>query len=207
MSSAAIANLNLYQPLQAAADGRPPRAALQLAVLALLLAILLDGAWQLWRLQRFEGAASQAEQAAVQAEAELATARQNFRAPQADPQLPQRLADLERENRELLRVADYLRLLQAERSAGFSAALDALAERHLGGVWLSAIRLEQGGRDLLLEGASQQPALLPEYLNSLGHSQAFAGRQFARFDIDRDDGGVLRFRLASQAADTKELVR
>ena len=207
MSAGAIANLNLYQPLQAAADGRPPRAALPLAVLLLLLAILVDGAWQLWRLQRLEAATSVAEQTAAQAEADLATARQSFRAPVADPRLPQQLADLERDNRELLRVADYLRLLQAERSGGFSGALDALAERHLDGVWLSVIRLEQGGRDLLLEGASQQPALLPEYLNSLGQSQAFAGRQFARFDIDRDDGGVLRFRLASQAASTEEVAR
>ncbi|MNC46860.1 hypothetical protein D3C75_958930 [compost metagenome] len=95
----------------------------------------------------------------------------------------------------------------AERSAGFSAPLDALAERHLGGVWLSAIRFEQGGRDLLLEGASQQPDLLPGYLNSLGRSPAFAGRQFARFDLDRDEGGVLRFRLASQAATAEETRR
>lgn len=199
-ATAAQPNLNLYQPLRPAADGRPSRALLLLAALALLLGILLDGAWQLWRLYSLDSRLVQAERAAAQAEAELASARQAFREPQADPRLPQRLAEVERDSRELQRVAEYLRVLQAERSAGFSPALDALAERHLAGVWLSAIRLEQGGRDLLLEGASQQPALLPDYLNSLGRSPAFAGRQFARFDLDRDDAGVLRFRLASQAA-------
>lgn len=202
--NAALSNLNLYQPLQPAGGVGPSRVALLLGALALLLAILFDGAWQLWRLQRLEAELAGARQAATRFEAELASARQNFREPQADPRLPQRLAALERDNRELQRLAEYLQVLLAERSGGFSGALDALAERHLGGVWLSAIRLEQGGRDLLLEGASQQPALLPDYLHSLGRSPAFAGRQFARFDLDRDDGGVLRFRLASQAASAME---
>ncbi|SDS97057.1 MSHA biogenesis protein MshI [Pseudomonas oryzae] len=199
----AMPNLNLYQPAQPASAGRPSRALLLCAVLALLLAVLGDAAWQLWRLHGLESLVATAEQEAAQAEAELATARREFREPQADPRLPQRLAEVERDNRELQRVADYLKVLQAERSGGFSPALDALAERHLGGVWLSTIRLEQGGRDLLLEGASQQPALLPVYLNSLGRSPAFAGRQFARFDLERDAADVLRFRLASQAT-TKE---
>lgn len=205
--SATLPNLNLYQPLPSRGEGRPQRRMLLLAVLVLQLAILFDSGWQIWHLYRLEAALAQAQQAATQAEAELAVARQNFREPQADPRLPQRLAALERGNRELQRLAEYMQLLLAERSTGFSGALDALAERHLGGVWLSVIRLEQGGRDLLLEGASQQPALLPEYLNSLGRSPAFAGRQFARFDLDRDEGGVLRFRLSSQAASAEEDAR
>lgn len=201
---APLQNLNLYQPLQAPARGVSPQAVLLLGGLMLLLAILGDGAWQLWRLHGLEGALVEARQAATEAEAELAAARRDFREPQADPRLPPRLASLERDNRELQRLSEYLQALQAERSAGFSPALDALAERHLSGIWLSGIRLERGGRDLLLEGACQHSAQLPEYLASLGRSPTFAGRQFARFDLDRDDGGVLRFRLASQAASAEE---
>ncbi|MCY1421732.1 hypothetical protein D9M71_373960 [compost metagenome] len=203
-ASVSLQNLNLYQPPQADSAGRPAPRLLVLGLLALLLAILADGGWQLWRTQQAQAALTQSRQAAEQAEAELASLRQTFREPQADPRLPQQLAALEAGNRQLQQLAAHLQLLLAERSAGFSAPLDALAERHLGGVWLSAIRFEQGGRDLLLEGASQQPDLLPGYLNSLGRSPAFAGRQFARFDLDRDEGGVLRFRLASQAATAEE---
>lgn len=203
-ASARMQNINLYQPPQAAADGRPAPRLLLLAAVALLLAILLDGGWHFWRLQQLQAAVTATQQTAAQAEAELASLRQGFREPQADPRLPPQLAALEADNRQLQRLGEHLQVLLGERSGGFSGALDALAERHLGGIWLSTIRLEQGGRDLLLEGASQQPELLPGYLDSLGRSPAFAGRQFARFDLDRDPLGILRFRLASQAASSEE---
>ncbi len=204
---AQMQNLNLYQPVQPSGAGRSPARLLLLGGLLLLLAIGADGGWQWWRIQQLQAASQASEQAARQAEAELASLRQTFREPQADPRLPQRLAELEAGNRQLQQLAAHLQGLLAERSGGFSGALDALAERHLSGVWLSAIRLEQGGRELLLEGASQQPELLPGYLDSLGRSPAFAGRQFARFDLDRDEAGVLRFRLASQPARAEEARR
>lgn len=203
----AMQNINLYQPAQAAVDGRPAPRLLALAGLALLLAIALDGGWHYWRLQQLQAEVDAGRQAAEQAEAALAARRASFREPQADPRLPPQLAALEAESRQLQRLGEHLQGLLAERSSGFSGPLDALAERHLAGVWLDTIRLEQGGRDLLLEGASQQAELLPGYLASLGRSPAFAGRQFARFDLDRDDAGVLRFRLASQAAASEETAR
>ncbi|MCQ4348627.1 PilN domain-containing protein [Pseudomonas stutzeri] len=200
-------NVNLYQPPQRARDGRPtPRLVVLLGALA-LLAIAADGAWHYWRLQQLQGELATGRQAAEQAEAALAGLRASFREPQPDPRLPLQLAAVEAENRQLQRLGEHLQGLLAERSGGFSGALDALAERHLAGVWLSAIRFEQGGRELLLEGASQQSELLPGYLDSLGRSPAFAGRQFARFDLDRDEAGVLRFRLASQAVAATETPR
>lgn len=206
-ASVPLQNLNLYQPPQPARDGRPSLRLLRLAALALLLAILLDGGWQAWRLQQLQAEVERTQQAAAQAQAELAALRGSFREPQADPRLPGQLAALDAGNRQLQQLAAHLQALLAERSGGFSPILDALSERHLGGVWLSGIRLQDGGRDLLLEGASQQPELLPGYLDSLGRSPALDGRQFARFDLDRDDGGVLRFRLASQAGAPKEAAR
>lgn len=200
MSGEPMQNINLYQPPQGAADGRPRPRLLALAGLLLALAILADGAWHAWRLQQLQAELAASRQAAEQAEAALAERRGSFREPQADPRLPLQLAALEADNRQLQRLDGHLQGLLAERSGGFSGALDALAERHLVGIWLDTIRLEQGGRELLLEGASQQAELLPGYLDSLGRSPAFAGRQFARFDLDRDAAGVLRFRLASQAA-------
>ncbi|HYQ38283.1 MAG TPA: PilN domain-containing protein [Pseudomonas sp.] len=200
----AMQNLNLYQVERAPGAGRPAPRLLALGALLLLGLILVDGGWHYWRLGQLQARSGQAQEAARQAEAELAQARLNFREPQPDPQLPRRLAELEAANRQLQQLAQHLQLLLRERSAGFRAPLDALAERHVAGLWLSGIRFEQGGSQLLLEGASQSPELLPDYLGSLGRSPAFAGRQFARFDLDRDEQGVLRFRLASQATDPQE---
>ena len=198
--AAAMQNLNLYQIDPASRVVRPSLRLLGLGGLLLLALIFLDGGWNAWQLNQLQARAEQAQRAAVQAEDELAQRRQTFREPQADPQLPRRLAELEAANQQLQQLAEHLQVLLRERSAGFRAPLDALAERHVAGLWLSAIRFEEGGRQLRLEGASQSPELLPDYLASLGRAPAFAGRQFARFDLDRDERGVLRFRLASQAA-------
>lgn len=198
-AAAKLQNLNLYQPQRAARDGRPQRWQMLLGAALLVLAVAADGVWSYWRLARMQEQAAAAAQAAGQAEEALAEAQRSFREPQPDPRLPQRLAALEASNRQLQQLADHLQQLLRERSGGFSPALDALAERHVAGVWLQQIRFEQGGSELLLEGFGQSPALLPGYLDSLGRAPAFAGRQFARFDLDRDEAGVLRFRLASRA--------
>lgn len=201
---AAMQNLNLYQVDKPSGFERPTPRLMALGALLLGALILVDGGWQYWRLRQLRVSSLAAQQAAAQAEAELAQRRQSFHEPQADPQLPLRLAAMEAGNRQLQQLAEHLQLLLRERSGGFRMPLDALAERHLAGLWLSAIRFEQGGSQLRLEGASQSAELLPDYLASLGLSPAFAGRQFARFDLDRDERGVLRFRLASEAADPKE---
>lgn len=203
-AAAKLQNLNLYQPQRAARDGRPQRWQMLLGVALLVLAVAADGVWSYWRLARMQEQAAAAAQAAGQAEEALAEAQRSFREPQPDPRLPQRLAALEASNRQLLQLTEHLQMLLRERSIGFSPALDALAERHVRGVWLNTIRIEQGGGQLLLEGFGQTPALLPGYLDSLGRSPAFAGRQFARFDLDRDEAGTLRFRLSSSATDDDE---
>ena len=60
--------------------------------------------------------------------------------------------------------------------------------------------LQAGGSDMLLRGLSQDQELLPLYLESLGRSKTLQGREFGSFDLQRDDSGLLAFRLASRAA-------
>jgi len=80
--------------------------------------------------------------------------------------------------------------------------LPALADRPPPrGLWLTRIRLQAGGSDMLLRGLSQDQELLPLYLESLGRSKTLQGREFGSFDLQRDDSGLLAFRLASRAAE------
>ncbi|WP_019341533.1 PilN domain-containing protein [Stutzerimonas stutzeri] len=192
-------NINLYQRERRSGGGPRPRqmrlgAALVVAVLA------IHGAWQGWQLHAAGQAAVFAEQQAAQAEARLDVVKADFREPTLDPQLPLQLAEREAENRELQRLADHLKTLDAQRSSGFSALLQGLADRHPPqGLWLTRIRLQAGGDELALQGLTQDQELLPLYLQSLGQSSAFSGRAFARFDLQRDDRDLLQFRLSSQA--------
>lgn len=194
-------NINLYQRERRQKGGPHPRQMLLVAVLAVLL-MLVHGAWQGWQLHLAGRSAELAEQQAVQAEAELNVAKADFREPILDPRLPQQLAEQEAENRELRRLADHLKRLDAQRSNGFAALLQGLSDRHPPqGLWLTGIRLHAGGDQLALQGLTQDQELLPLYLRSLGQSSAFSGRNFARFDLQRDEDQLLRFQLSSRAGE------
>ncbi|MCQ4309982.1 PilN domain-containing protein [Pseudomonas stutzeri] len=193
-------NINLYQRERRNKGGpRLRQMGLGVALIAALMAI--HAGWQGWQLHSAGKAAELAERQATQAEAQLAEVKADFIEPTLDPLLPQQLADREAENRELQRLADYLKTLDAQRSSGFAALLQGLADRHPPqGLWLTQIRLQAGGDEMALEGLTQDQELLPLYLQSLGQSSAFSGRDFARFDLQRDEQDLLQFRLSSKAA-------
>jgi len=195
-------NINLYQRERRQKGGPRPRQMLLVVGLAVAL-LAIHGLWQGWQLHLAGRSALLAEQQAVQAEAELNVAKADFREPTLDPRLPQQLAEQEAENRELRRLADHLKRLDAQRSNGFAALLQGLADRHPPqGLWLTGIRLHAGGDDMALQGLTQDQELLPLYLRSLGQSSAFSGRNFARFDLQRDDDEqLLRFQLSSRAGE------
>jgi len=194
-------NINLYQRERRHGGGPRPRQ-LRLGAVLVIAALTVHGAWQGWQLHAAGGVTQRAEQQAAQAETRLEVAKAGFREPTLDPRLPQQLAEREAENRELQRLADHLKALDAQRSSGFAALLQGLADRHPPqGLWLTQIRLHAGGDDLALQGLTQDQELLPLYLQSLGQSTAFSGRDFAHFDLQRDKQDLLRFRLSSQAVE------
>jgi hypothetical protein len=194
-------NINLYQRERRRGGGPRPRQ-MRLGAALLVAALSIHGAWQGWQLHAARGVAMLAEQQAIQAEATLEAIKADFREPRLDPKLPQQLAEHEAENHELERLANHLKALDAQRSSGFAALLQGLADRHPPqGLWLTQIRLQSGGDDLALQGLTQDQELLPLYLQSLGQSTAFRGRDFAHFDLQRDKQDLLRFRLSSQAVE------
>lgn len=194
-------NINLYQRERRHGGGPRPRQ-LRLGAVLVIAAMTVHGAWQGWQLHAAGGVTQRAEQQAAQAETRLEVVKAGFREPTLDPRLPLQLAEREAENHELQRLADHLKALDAQRSSGFAALLQGLADRHPPqGLWLTQIRLHAGGDDLALQGLTQDQELLPLYLQSLGQSTAFSGRDFAHFDLQRDEQDLLRFRLSSQAVE------
>lgn len=197
-------NLNLYQ-VEKTRRGGPQRMHLLAGLGLLLLACLLHAGWQGWRLQAGGERLAQAESRAQAQESLLAEAKASFVEPRLDPELPVRLASKEAENRELQRLLGYLDLLARQQRLGFVAPLAALAEQHPpSGLWLNAIALREGGREMRLQGLSQNPELLPQYLQRLGQSAVFKGREFARFDVQRGADELLHFDLSSRALDQEE---
>lgn len=191
-------NLNLYQ-VERKRRGGPRRAQMLLGLAALVLLCGLHAAWHGWQLHKGAARLAQAENQAQQQEDLLAAAKASFVEPQLDSRLPAELSAREADNRQLQQMIGYLQVLASQRSIGFVSPLQALAEQHPpSGLWLTAINLDAGGSQLRLRGRSQNQELLPEYLQRLGQSAVFKGREFARFDVQRGDDQLLQFDLSSQ---------
>lgn len=194
-------NLNLYQ-LERTQQSGPRPAQMLLGLGVVLLLCLGHASWQAWQLHHGAQRLAEKQLQAQQEEAQLASALGSFIEPTLDERLPEELAAREQGNRELQRLVAYLQLLGSQRSAGFVAPLAALTEQHPpSGLWLNGISLREGGRHIRLQGRSQDQELLPAYLQRLGQSAVFSGREFARFDVQRGDDQLLRFDLSSQLKD------
>jgi hypothetical protein len=191
-------NINLYQCEQKRRNGPRPRQML-LGWGLLFGVLLLHGGWQGWQLQQATRLASAAQARGQSLQAEFDSAQASFVEPQLDSLLPLQLAEQEHNNLQLQRLVAHLQSLSQQQSTGFVAPLAALSERHPpNGLWLNEIALRDGGSTLSLQGLTQDQQLLPLYLQSLGVSPVFHGREFARFELQRNDAGLLSFRLSSR---------
>ncbi len=194
-------NINLYQAERRRSAG--PQRVHILGGLCLLLALCLaHGVWQFWLASQAEQRLTQVESAAQEQEAQLEAMKAVFVESQLDTSLPGELAANEAGNRQLQHLLSYLRVLADRQNTGFVAPLAALAEHHpQGRLWLNGIHLAEGGTQLRLQGRSQGQELLPHYLDALGRSPVFEGREFARLDVQRGEDKLLDFDLSSRSAD------
>lgn len=193
-------NLNLYQREKINRSGPQPKQ-MWLGLGALLLLCALHGAWLSWQLQEGAQRLEQAERLAQAQGQQVEAAQASFVAPQRDARLPVQLARQEAQNQALQRLLRSLAVRAEQQRGGFVAPLAALAEQHpLSGLWLNDILLR--GSDMRLQGFSQNPQLLPQYVQRLSENAVFQGRLFSRLDITRnDDTHLLQFDLSSRPAD------
>lgn len=194
-------NLNLYQFERKQRSGPQPMHMLA-GLLLVLLVCALHAGWQFWQVQQGVTRLSQAEAAAQEQELRLQAAQAGFVDPQLDARLPLEVSAREAENRQLQQLLGYLQLLDQQNRRGFVAPLQALTDQHpASGLWLNAIQFSEGGRQMRLQGIAQDQEMLPSYLQGLGQSEVFKGREFARFNVRRAEDQLLHFDLSSQLSD------
>jgi hypothetical protein len=96
-------------------------------------------------------------------------------------------------------------------TAGFSEYLRAFARQSLEGMWLTGFSLAGAGQDLVLQGRTVRPELVPGYVQRLNREailkgHAFAELQMQRPDPDNESGSetpYIEFRLATLSSDEK----
>lgn len=194
--------INLYQePFGRARDPLGARP-LGLALALLVLALAAVSAAQYLRLQGFEARAAALEAERRAASDRLAQVRARLQEARTQAGAGDPAAPLRAELAAKRRLLEYLESGPIARRGGFSPYLEGLARRTVDGVWLSAIRIGDGGERLRLAGHALSAERVPALMAALGEEESYNGHAFRTLVIDRpaDAGWRVDFVLASRPA-------
>jgi len=102
-------------------------------------------------------------------------------------QLEGKLELLKAERRQKYRILNRLQDQAISNTVGFSGYLEALARQRIPELWLTRIRVHEGGEQVYLDGSALQPNLVPKYLRRLVIEKAYDGRVFQTFALTRPE--------------------
>jgi Tfp pilus assembly protein PilN len=192
--------INLYQPILR----EPPKlfggltAVCTLA--AVLVALLLLSAFATFKVKRLEETTQALREQEGQQEEDLSTASTMSAARSTPADLAARVKRIEAEVASHTRALALLRAGAAGRTTGFAERLEALARRHVDGVWIDRMALSGMTEAMSLGGATFDPDLVTRYLQNLSQETALAGARFDELAIERPRDKTpaqLRFRASS----------
>lgn len=161
--------------------------AIQLAQLSLvfILVLALVSGFKFWQLQQQQQTLAQQQQKQQQAMAELQKLQQVLASRQKDLALARRLDEKSRELANKQKVLAILSQDEFGNTHGFTAHITGLARQRLEGLWLTQLRIAEGGTDISMFGTTSSPSLLPKYLQRLSAEKVFAGTEFKNMLIAR----------------------
>lgn len=70
---------------------------------------------------------------------------------------------------------------------GFIEHVSGLARQRIDGLWLTQIRISEGGTGVTLQGTTSKASLLPKYLQRLSSEKAFSGIEFQSLLMARQE--------------------
>lgn len=158
--------------------------ALMLAALSMGLLATYGVAW--WRIAEIDTALVNGESRARRDADLAASISENLDRNRVATSLADRIETL---RRSVARQEQLLAAFNAREVGdpdGFSSTLEALAERHVAGIWLSQISVNSR-REVRITGTAVDERLVPRYLESLAPAPAFAGRPLDLLDIGRSE--------------------
>jgi len=180
--------INLYQPILGAEKRLFSARTIGSALLLLAVCLVGLSAYGSRRIGRIEHEVDEVERRET---ANIAMAQRvgaSVRPAESMEQLEAVAKNLSADIGARLRVLDIVRRDGDSPATGFAARLEALAQRQLDGVWLTAIVVGSAEGRLAMRGAASDPKLVPAYLAGLADQPALRGVQFDRLTIRRASG-------------------
>jgi hypothetical protein len=192
--------INLHQPiLREEPKLFGAKAALR-AFVAVLVALGIISGYGAFKVKRLEQATQALRERQTEQEHSLSTASTMSAARATSVDLSARVKRAETQVIAATRALGLLRAGAAGRTTGFAARLEALARRHVDGVWIDRMALSGSSEAMSLGGATFNPDLVPQYLQNLSQESVLAGARFDQLAIERrreKASAQVRFRASS----------
>lgn len=150
---------------------------LQLSAIILIVFSVVAG-YSSIQLQQRKQALQEHQQLQKQAMADLQKIQQELSLRKKDFVLSKRLADKTRELGNKQKVLGILSQDEFGNTKGFVEHITGLARQRVEGLWLTRLRIAEGGTDIALHGTTSKSSLLPRYLQKLSAEKIFSGTEF-----------------------------
>jgi hypothetical protein len=93
----------------------------------------------------------------------------------------------------------------AGQTSGFATRMEALARRHVNGLWIDRLALSGTRSTMSISGGSVDADIVPAYLRSLSGETVLSGTRFDDFVIERPEKGAhVLFRAGSKSLPVKQ---
>ena len=163
--------------------------ALILMQLGVFLIVVLSVAagFKYFQLQQHQSTLVEKQQKQKAAMAELQKIQAELALRKKDTTLAARILQKTNELANKQKVLNILSRDEFGNTKGFIEHVSGLARQRLDGLWLTKIRIADGGTDVTLNGTTSKPSLLPKYLQRLSAEKVFSGTEFQSLLMARQE--------------------
>ena len=171
--------------------------------LVVIVVFSVAAGFRFWQLQRHQQTLAENQQQQKQAMADLQKLQVELAGRTKDLSLVKRLKEKTKELANKQKVHGILSQDEFGNTKGFVEHITGLARQRLDGLWLTELRIAEGGTDVALHGTTSKPSLLPKYLQRLSAEKAFTGTEFQTLVMARQEKKTqwLNFSLQNKKTD------
>lgn len=177
--------INLYQPIFSRERKQLSAVTLVSALGALVVTLLGISFYAHGRVEQLAREVDGVRERATQQEQMVAKVGELHAARGNPAEIEARVKQLTETVAARKRALEVLQAGAAGQTIGFAARLEALARRHVEGLWIDGLVLSGTNGSMTLQGASLAVDTVPVYLQGLAHESALAGTRFDDFVIER----------------------
>jgi len=183
--------------------------ALMLVQLCLIFIVVFSAVvgFRYFQLQQHQSSLVEHQQKQKNAMADLQKIQAELSLRKKDATLAKQIIDKTKELTNKQKVFGILSRDEFGNTKGFIEHISGLARQRIDGLWLTQIRIADGGTDVTLQGTTSKSSLLPKYLQRLSAEKAFTGTEFESLLMARQEKKKQWLNFSLQNKKTDEVAR